>query len=160
MGLVVLVSEASASVGRLSANAIAQGGHTVYATLQRPAAGRSANAHDIRTYASRNGVDLRPVVVDLTSQHQINSSIDAILAEQGRIDAVVHNACCSFFGPAEAFTAEHLASAFDLVVVSSQRVNRAVLPSMRASRAGLVLWISASSCVGGAPPYLALPVAA
>jgi NAD(P)-dependent dehydrogenase (short-subunit alcohol dehydrogenase family) len=160
MGLIVLVCEASAGIGRLSANAIAQGGHTVYAALRRPAAGRSAQVVSIRTYARRQGIDMRVVVLDLSSQHQIDKAVAAITAEHGRIDVVVHNACCKTFGPTEAFTPEQLALAFDRVVLSAQRVNRAVLPSMRACGSGLVLWICASSCVGGAPPYLAPFVAA
>jgi NAD(P)-dependent dehydrogenase (short-subunit alcohol dehydrogenase family) len=160
MGLIVLVSEASAGIGRLSANAIAQGGQTVYAALGRPAAGRSAEAVKIRTYARRQGVDMRVVVLDLSSQHQIDRAVADIIAKHGRIDVVVHNACFKTFGPTEAFTPEQLALAFDRVVLSSQRVNRAVLPSMRACGSGLVLWICASSCVGGAPPYLAPVVAA
>lgn len=39
-------------------------------------------------------------------------------------------------------------------VISTQRVNRAVLPHMRAARSGLLLWNSSSSVAGGTPPYL------
>jgi NAD(P)-dependent dehydrogenase (short-subunit alcohol dehydrogenase family) len=40
-------------------------------------------------------------------------------------------------------------------VLSTQRVNRAVLPYLRKQRKGLVLWVSSSSSAGGTPPYLA-----
>jgi len=40
-------------------------------------------------------------------------------------------------------------------VLSTQRVNRAVLPSMRERGRGLVVWVSSTSVKGGTPPYLA-----
>jgi len=58
-------------------------------------------------------------------------------------------------GPAEAFTPEQLAELYDVNVLSTQRVNRAVLPGMRQRGAGLVVWVSSSSVKGGTPPYLA-----
>ena len=72
-----------------------------------------------------------------------------------RIDVVVHNAGHMVVGPAEAFTPAQLAELYDVNVLSTQRVNRAVLPAMRAARHGLVLWVSSSSVKGGTPPYLA-----
>lgn len=58
-------------------------------------------------------------------------------------------------GPVEAFTPEQLADLYNINVLSTQRVNRAVLPKMRAKGEGLVLWVSSSSVKGGTPPYLA-----
>src|SRR5215212_12051310 len=59
------------------------------------------------------------------------------------------------FGPAEAFTPEQYAELYDVNVLSTQRVNRAVLPHMRRQKQGLVVWVSSSSAAGGTPPYLA-----
>lgn len=59
------------------------------------------------------------------------------------------------FGPAEAFTPEQYAELYDVNVLSTQRVNRAVLPHMRRQMQGLLVWISSSSSAGGTPPYLA-----
>jgi NAD(P)-dependent dehydrogenase (short-subunit alcohol dehydrogenase family) len=57
-------------------------------------------------------------------------------------------------GPVESFSPEQLAEIYDTNVVSTQRVNRAVLPDMRARRDGLLLWVGSSSTYGGTPPYL------
>lgn len=59
------------------------------------------------------------------------------------------------FGPAEAFTPEQFAQQYDVNVLGTQRVNRAILPRMRSRREGLLVWISSSSVTGGTPPYLA-----
>jgi NAD(P)-dependent dehydrogenase (short-subunit alcohol dehydrogenase family) len=58
-------------------------------------------------------------------------------------------------GPTEAFTPDQLAELYDMNVLSTQRVNRAVLPGMRRRGQGLVVWVSSSSVKGGTPPYLA-----
>jgi NAD(P)-dependent dehydrogenase (short-subunit alcohol dehydrogenase family) len=68
---------------------------------------------------------------------------------------LIHNAGHMVFGPAEAFTPEQYAELYDVNVLSTQRVNRAVLPHMRRQKQGLLIWISSSSSAGGTPPYLA-----
>ena len=78
-----------------------------------------------------------------------------IVAEQGRLDVVMHNAGHMSFGPAEAFTPEQFAELYDINVLSTQRVNRAALPQLRKQGRGLLVWVSSSSSAGGTPPYLA-----
>lgn len=77
------------------------------------------------------------------------------MAENGRLDVVVHNAGHMSFGPAEAFTPEQFAELYDINVLSTQRVNRAALPQLRQQGRGLLVWVSSSSAAGGTPPYLA-----
>jgi len=54
-----------------------------------------------------------------------------------------------------AFAPEQFAQLYDVNVLSTQRVNRAVLPHPRRQKQGLVVWVSSSSSAGGTPPYLA-----
>ena len=49
------------------------------------------------------------------------------MAESGKIDVLVHNAGQMMFGPAEAFLPEQFAVQYDVNVLGTQRVNRAVL---------------------------------
>lgn len=93
--------------------------------------------------------------MDVQSQFSVDAAIEMVFNANGRIDAVVHNAGHMVFGPAEAFTLEQLAELYDINVVSTQRVNRAVLPRMRRQQQGLLVWISSSGSAGGTPPYLA-----
>src|SRR4029077_540402 len=139
----------------LSANALAKAGHTVYATM-RDTAGRNApQVADVKKFAHDNKADLRPIELDVSSEKSIEAAIRQIVAEQGRLDVLMHNAGHMVFGPAEAFTPEQLAELYDINVLSTQRVNRVVLPQMRKQRRGLVIWVSSSSSAGGTPPYLA-----
>jgi NAD(P)-dependent dehydrogenase (short-subunit alcohol dehydrogenase family) len=151
---VVLVTGASSGFGRLTAEALAKAGHTVYASM-RDVVGRNAkNAAEMAATSARNGVDLCAVELDVQSESSANAAAGRIIAETGRIDVVVHNAGHMMFGPAESFTPEQFAQQYDVNVLGTQRVNRAVLPHMRKQKQGLLVWVSSSSSAGGTPPYL------
>jgi NAD(P)-dependent dehydrogenase (short-subunit alcohol dehydrogenase family) len=122
----------------------------------RETTGRNApEVAKIAAFSKENGVDLRSIELDVLSQDSVDGSIARIIADHGRIDVVMHNAGHMVFGPAEAFTPEQLAQLYDVNVLSTQRVNRAVLPQMRKQGTGLLVWVSSSSSAGGTPPYLA-----
>ena len=97
----------------------------------------------------------RSVELDVASQESSNLAIQKIVAENGRLDVIIHNAGHMVFGPAEAFTPEQLAELYDINVLSTQRVNRAALPVLRQQGKGLVIWVGSTSTRGGTPPYLA-----
>jgi NAD(P)-dependent dehydrogenase (short-subunit alcohol dehydrogenase family) len=155
MGKNIVVTGASSGFGALTVRALADAGHTVYAGM-RETAGRNAPAvAELAGYAREHGVDLRAVEMDVGDQASVDAAVERIVAEAGRLDVVVHNAGHMVLGPAEAFTPEQLAAVYDTNVVSTQRVNRAVLPHLRAQGDGLVVWVGSSSSRGGTPPYLA-----
>ncbi|WP_233887305.1 SDR family NAD(P)-dependent oxidoreductase [Paraburkholderia flagellata] len=155
MKKVIVVTGASSGFGRLAAEALANAGHTVYASM-RATAGRNAPVVEQMAQFSRDrGTDLRTVELDVQSQASVDEGIARVIAESGRIDVIVHNAGHMAFGPAEAFSPEQYAHLYDINVLGTQRVNRAVLPHMRERREGLVVWLSSSSSAGGTPPFLA-----
>jgi NAD(P)-dependent dehydrogenase (short-subunit alcohol dehydrogenase family) len=151
---VIVITGASSGFGALAARALAEAGHTVYASM-RDTTGRNApQVEAVKQYAAEHNVDLRAVELDVASEASANAAIQTIVAENGRLDVVIHNAGHMVFGPAEAFTPEQLAQVYDTNVLSTQRVNRAALPQLRKQRKGLVLWVGSTSTRGGAPPYL------
>lgn len=151
---VIVISGASSGFGALTARALAKAGHTVYAGIRETQGRNAAQVAAAAAFAEENGVDLRTVELDVASDVSVQAGIAAVIAEQGRIDTVIHNAGHMSFGPAEAFTPEQFAELYDINVLSTQRVNRAVLPHMRKQGNGLVVWVSSSSTRGGTPPYL------
>jgi len=151
---IILVTGASSGFGRMSANALAHAGHVVYASMRGIAGRNAAQAKDVHAYAAEQGVDLRAIELDVSSAASVDLGIGQIIDAHGRIDVVVHNAGHMVFGPAEAFTPEQFAELYDINVLSTQRVNRAVLPQMRRQGRGLLVWVSSSSTAGGTPPYL------
>ncbi|MBE1161734.1 SDR family NAD(P)-dependent oxidoreductase [Dyella acidiphila] len=155
MKQVILVTGASSGFGAMSARALADAGHIVYASMRDTAGRNAAQVAAARDYAAQHKVALHTVELDVQSQASADAAIAQVIAEQGRIDTVMHNAGHMVFGAAEAFTPEQFAQLYDVNVLGTQRVNRAVLPHLRARGQGLLLWIGSSSHRGGTPPYLA-----
>jgi NAD(P)-dependent dehydrogenase (short-subunit alcohol dehydrogenase family) len=155
MGEVIVVTGASSGFGALAVRRLALAGHTVYAGM-RETSGRNAPAvAELGAFGASNDVAVHAVELDVQSQESADAAIALIIAEQGRLDVVVHNAGHMVTGPAEAFTPEQYAALYDVNVLGTQRVNRAALPHLRGQRSGQVVWVGSSSTRGGTPPYLA-----
>jgi NAD(P)-dependent dehydrogenase (short-subunit alcohol dehydrogenase family) len=154
MKQVIVITGASSGFGALTARALADDGHTVYAGMRATQGRNAPQVEQARAYAQQHNVDLRTIELDVQSDASVKAASERIVAECGRLDVVIHNAGHMSFGPAEAFTAEQFAELYDINVLSTQRVNRAVLPQLRKQGRGLVVWISSSSARGGTPPYL------
>jgi NAD(P)-dependent dehydrogenase (short-subunit alcohol dehydrogenase family) len=155
MNKIIVVTGASSGFGALAARALAHAGHTVYAGMRETIGRNAPQVAEAARYAAEHKVDLRTVELDVASDASVEAGVAQILVDAGRLDVIVHNAGHMSFGPAEAFTPEQYAQLFDINVLSTQRVNRAVLPHMRKQGQGLVVWVSSSSARGGTPPYLA-----
>jgi len=151
---IVVVTGASSGFGALSARALALAGHTVFASMRETTGRNASQVEAVAQFAQVNAADLRAVEMDVQSEISVKTGVDEVLTLTGRIDVVVHNAGHMAFGPAEAFTTEQFALLYDINVLSTQRVNREVLPHMRERRNGLLLWVSSSSARGGTPPFL------
>ncbi|MGB4778974.1 SDR family NAD(P)-dependent oxidoreductase [Microbacterium sp.] len=155
MNQTVLITGASSGFGALTARALADAGHTVYAGMRETAGRNAPQVQAARAYADAHAVDLRAVELDVNDEASVAAAVAQVEREQGAIDVLIHNAGHMVTGPAEAFTPGQLAELFDINVLSTQRVNRAALPGMRRRGRGLVVWVSSSSVKGGTPPYLA-----
>jgi NAD(P)-dependent dehydrogenase (short-subunit alcohol dehydrogenase family) len=150
----IIISGASSGFGAMTARDLAAAGHTVYAGM-RDTEGHNARAvQDAEAHAAQHGVELRPLELDVSDQASVDAAVDRVLREREAVDVLVHNAGHMVLGPLEAFTPEELAAVYDVNVLSTQRLNRAVLPHMRERRDGLLVWVGSSSTRGGTPPYL------
>jgi NAD(P)-dependent dehydrogenase (short-subunit alcohol dehydrogenase family) len=151
---IIVVTGASSGFGAMTVRALADAGHTVYAGM-RDLAGRNAKAAQEATdYASEHSVHLRAIEMDVSKQSSVDAAVGTIISTEVRLDVIVHNAGHMVLGPLESFTPDQLVSIYDTNVLSTQRLNRAVLPHLRNQRDGLVVWVGSTSTRGGTPPYL------
>ena len=155
MKYVILITGASSGFGALAARRLAEAGHIVYATMRETAGRNAKKVEAARQFATERRVDLRTAELDVKSQDSADRAVRRVVDEADRLDVLIHNAGHMVYGPAEAFTPEQIAELYDINVLSTQRVNRAVLPVLRKQGQGLVLWVGSTSTRGGTPPYLA-----
>jgi NAD(P)-dependent dehydrogenase (short-subunit alcohol dehydrogenase family) len=97
---IILVTGASSGFGRLAASALGHAGHTVYASMRETAGRNAAQAAEIQTHAKQQGIDVRPIELDVSSQPSVDAGIEEMIRAHGRIDVLVHNAGHMAFGPA------------------------------------------------------------
>jgi NAD(P)-dependent dehydrogenase (short-subunit alcohol dehydrogenase family) len=127
------------------AEELARRGDRVYATM-RDLEGRNAgNAAALEAFAKEEKLALRVIELDVTQQASVDAAVAAALADGGHLDVVVNNAGIAAIGVSEAYTPEQFEQLYAINVFGVQRVNRAVLPSMRKRRSGLLIHLSSAA---------------
>jgi NAD(P)-dependent dehydrogenase (short-subunit alcohol dehydrogenase family) len=136
--MVVLVTGCRSGFGLLLAEGAARRGHVVYAGLRDPA---TDGALRERT----GGLDVRPIGLDVTVPEQRQEAVARILAEQGRIDALINNAGIPLGGFLEEVGEDELRRVFETNFFAPWLLTRAVLPTMRAQGRGTIVMMSSRS---------------
>jgi len=156
MPKIILVAGSSSGLGTATARALVSAGDTAYTGIAPASSRLSDNPAAVDGDARRQCSRLRAVTLDTADQRSVSAAVARITAEAGRIDVVVHTMGPVPRGPVESFTPYQLAQMYDEHVLSTQRVNRAVLPQMRERRDGLLVWVVSSGHHADTAPYLAL----
>lgn len=141
----ILITGSSTGFGRDAAERLARRGHRVYATMRDVAHRNAANRTALERIARDEDVDLHVLELDVTSDASVERAVDAALEDAGHIDVVINNAGFAGIGVTEAYTPEQFQQVFDVNLLGVVRVNRAVLPSMRERRSGLLIHISSAA---------------
>ncbi|WP_316753855.1 oxidoreductase [Pedobacter gandavensis] len=137
----VLVTGASAGIGRATAIYLAQNGYLVYG-----AARRMDKMQDLKPYG------IRPIALDLANDESITVCVGEIFNEVGSIDILVNNAGFGCEGAIEDVTMEKARYQMEVNVFGAMRLSQLALPEMRKKNYGKIINISS---VGG---KIALPL--
>jgi len=127
---VVLVTGASAGIGLACADRLAGAGWTVVG-------------------ASRRGIGAAAwtgVTMDVDDDRSVRDGVSAVLAEHGRLDAVVASAGWGLAGPVEHTTIEAAKAQLETNFWGATRLVQAAVPAMRTAGGGRVVLISS---IGG-----------
>jgi NAD(P)-dependent dehydrogenase (short-subunit alcohol dehydrogenase family) len=141
-GKVVVVTGASSGFGNLTVLELARRGHTVVATM-RDVEGRNAKVRkDLIDAAKAEGHVLQVLEMDVADEASVNSTIDQIFKQHGKIDVLVNNAGLMPVGVTEAYTVADIERLFAVNFFGAVRADRAVLPHMRAAGSGLLVHVT------------------
>lgn len=131
----VLITGASAGIGKATAKQLVAKGYTVYA-----AARRLEKMDDLRE------LGCVPLRMDITNDDDITSAVDRIREERGGVDILINNAGFGTQGSIEETSLEDARYQFDVNLFGLARLTQLVLPYMRENRFGKIINISS---VGG-----------
>src|SRR6202043_2753045 len=129
----ILITGASTGFGRDTAETLTREGYSVFASFRDIANRNEPHAEALR----RAGINV--VELDVTNNNSVEGAVSNVLSRAGRIDVLINNAGIASAGVSEAFTPEQIRDLFEVNVFGVQRVLRAVLPTLRKQRDGLVI---------------------
>jgi short-subunit dehydrogenase len=131
----VLITGASSGIGKATTQKLIDDGYCVYA---------SARSIDKLKPLAANGA--RIVELDVTQDESMQSGVDRIIHESGRLDILINNAGYGSYGALEDVSIEEARHQFEVNVFGLGRLTQLVLPYMREQACGKIINISS---VGG-----------
>jgi NAD(P)-dependent dehydrogenase (short-subunit alcohol dehydrogenase family) len=135
-----LVTGAGRGMGVDIAKAALAAGNAMVATGRNP---------DAVTQALGEADDLLVVKLDVTDPADAQAAVTAAVERFGRIDVLVNNAGNFYAGFFEEISPQDFRAQVETTLFGPMHVTRAVLPVLRAQRAGLVVAISSTAGIVG-----------
>ena len=132
---VILITGASAGMGKATAKKLIGEGHIVYGAARR--INKMADIAELGGYI---------IEMDVIDEEQITTGVNRILSEQGRIDVLINNAGYSVYGSVEDVSQEDARRQFDVNFFGAAFLTQKVLPHMRQQGSGHIINVTS---IGG-----------
>ena len=137
MSKVILITGGSSGIGKSIGEFLQKKGFTVYGTSRNP-----------KNYSE----SLFPLVaLDVTAPETIKNCISEVLEKTSKIDVVINNAGAGITGPIEEIPESEIKRNFETNLFGPINVIKAVLPSMREHKSGLIINITSIAGYMGLP---------
>jgi short-subunit dehydrogenase len=146
---VIVITGASAGVGRATARAFAARG-TSLALLARGRRGLDA----VRAEAEAAGARVLAIPTDVANEHEVEAAAARIERELGPIDIWINNAMATIFGPVSSLTGAEVKRATEVTYLGAVYGTMSALKHMRSRNRGTIVQ------VGSALAYRAIPLQA
>lgn len=142
-GRIVLVTGTSSGIGLATAIAAARAGFTTVATVREP-----DRADGLRRAADEAGVRLDVRRLDVTDVASVRACVGGLLADHGRLDAVVNNAGAAHVGTIETDTLDAVRATLEVNFFGVVAVTHATMSHLRATGGRLLTVTSVGGVVG------------
>jgi len=138
---IILLTGGSAGIGKSTAELLANQGHTVY-SLSRTI-GESPDSTNLKnkTLNSDEGIII-PIKADVNNKEELELTVEKIIAEQQKINAVICNAGNGIAGSIEDTSIDEARYQFETCFFGVLKTVKAVLPVFRAQGFGKIIVIS------------------
>ena len=137
----IFITGASSGFGYETVKALAQKGHTIYATMRDISGKNAEKARELENWAKEENYTVHVLEVDVTDETSINKAV-SVAVEKGGIDVLINNAGIGTWGIDEGYTTEQAEQVFDVNLFGMMRMNRTIVPHFRKSGKGLIIYIS------------------
>jgi NAD(P)-dependent dehydrogenase (short-subunit alcohol dehydrogenase family) len=124
----VLITGCSSGIGRATAERLARGGHTVYATARKLESIRDLEEAGCRTLA-----------LDVTAEASMAAAVAEVEEAEGAVGVLVNNAGYSQSGAVESVKLDDVRAQFETNVFGLIRMSQLVLPGMRRQGSGRIV---------------------
>jgi NAD(P)-dependent dehydrogenase (short-subunit alcohol dehydrogenase family) len=125
---VALVTGGSSGIGEATALRLQELGYTTYAAARRV---------ERMEHLTTSGI--RPLAMDVTDDESMQSGVEQILAEEGRIDVLVNAAGYGSYGALEDVPLSEARNQVEVNLFGAARLTQLVLPRMRDQRSGTIV---------------------
>ena len=137
---VVLITGCSSGFGLETALAFARKGETTYASMRN-----LARADRLVERARAEGLTVELLTLDVDDDASVATAVSEVEDRHGRIDVLVNNAGVDHTGAVETIDMDRARAVLETNYWGPVRTIRAVLPGMRARRAGVIINVSSAS---------------
>lgn len=131
---VVLITGASAGIGKDAAKALIAEGYTTYC-----AARRLEKMDDLKQLG---GI---PLMMDITKDEDVIAAVETIRKQHSGVDILINNAGYAVQGPVEEVTLEDARRQYEVNVFGLARVTQLCIPYMREKKAGKIINITSAA---------------
>ncbi len=135
------ITGCSTGIGRATAEKAASAGHSVVATARRP--------ETLDDLVARFPGTVLAAPLEVRDDAQVASAVEAALERFGRVDVLVNNAGIGYFSTIEESDPGDAQEVLDANFWGAAKVTTALLPHLRAQRAGHVFTVSSIAGVRG-----------
>lgn len=125
---VILITGASSGMGKESAKALIEQGHTVYTVARR-----------IDQMQDLKKIGGYPIQMDVTKDSDIQNVVDIIIQKEGKIDVLWNNAGYGLYGAVEDIPVNEARRQFEVNLFGLASVTQKVLPYMRKAKGGTII---------------------